>query len=96
MTLPSARLDDLPLFASDLDIGRALLGPKRAKEWVALAPMFEAKGLPPVDTILQGRYVPAVRRFFDREHGLDVPGGLSLPDGEEDWTSWKSKGKRPA
>lgn len=95
MTLPT-RLDELPLFADDLAIGRALLGGARAKEWVALAPMYEGRGLPRVDRLLGGRYVPAVRRFFDREYGLEGPGAVSSPDGSEDWSAWKTKrGAKP-
>lgn len=37
---------DLPLFATDAEIGAALLGSARAKEWKALAPLWETRGLP--------------------------------------------------
>jgi hypothetical protein len=66
-------LDDLPLFADDLAIGAALLGRTRASEWRDLAPLLEARGLPKMDALLGGRYVPAVRAYFDRQYGLVAP-----------------------
>ena len=36
-----------------------------------MAQMLEERGLPKVDHLMGGRYVPAVRAFFDRLYGLD-------------------------
>ena len=84
----------LPLFATDDVIGAALLGPERLQEWRQIAPMLEARGLPKVDPLMGGRYVPAVRAYFDHQYGLDRGGGVPLaPDGVEDFQGWKRKQK---
>jgi len=67
--------DALPLFASDVELGRAIMG-ERAAEWKLIARLFEPRGLPKVDTQLGGRYVPAVLQFFDARHGV---GGVDAP-----------------
>lgn len=88
--MKTGQLDTLPLFADDTAIGRALLGTKRAGEWRQMAPLLEARGLPKVDDLMGGRYVPAVRAFFDHVYGLDgaVPIPL-VPDGTEELGTWK-------
>jgi hypothetical protein len=88
-------LDDLPLFADDAAIGQALIGTRRASEWRALAPLYEARGFPKVDEVMGGRYVPAIRAFFDLQYGLSAiepkrTGGVERPD------LWNvRRGKRP-
>jgi hypothetical protein len=86
-----APLDRLPLFADDKAIGGALLGPKRACEWPAIASLLESRGLPKIDMLMGGRYVPAVKAFFDRDYGL---AGASPPlalDGPEDLGAWRKR-----
>jgi hypothetical protein len=56
-------LDHLPLFAADSLIGAAVIGPGRACEWPAIASLLETRGLPKIDELMGGRYVPAVRVF---------------------------------
>jgi hypothetical protein len=63
-------LENLPLFASDAEIGAALLGAKRASEWKALAPLYERQGFPKIDPVMGGRYVPAIKAFFDKQYGV--------------------------
>jgi hypothetical protein len=85
----------LPLFATDDIIGAALLGPDRAQEWREIAPLLEARGLPKVDALMGGRYLPAVTAFFDHLYGLDR--GVDVPfapDGLEDFERWKQNQKR--
>jgi hypothetical protein len=53
-------VDQLPLFATDDLIGGALLGADRVQEWRQIAPLLETRGLPKVDQVMGGRYVPAV------------------------------------
>lgn len=82
------RWDDLPLFASDEQIGQALLGAERACEFSGRATLLEIDGFPKIDARWGGRYTPAVRRWFDREYGLAEgnprpPGGVERPDA---WT----------
>jgi hypothetical protein len=88
-------LDSLPLFAADAAIGAMLLGPKRMREWPQIAPLLETRGLPKVDQMMGGRYVPAVIDFFDRQYGLNQGGAPPLaPDGVEDFEKWRQKQKR--
>jgi hypothetical protein len=78
-------------FMSDDELGKLLLGDKRAKEWPSIAKLLEMHGLPKVDLRLGGRYVPAVKAFFDNEYGLD---GIKAPlavDGIERLGSWKKQ-----
>jgi hypothetical protein len=67
-------LDDLPLYASEDEIARAVLGENRVKDWPAIAAIDERKGLPGIDPLHGGRYWPAVQRFYDM---------LNLPDGNQ-------------
>jgi len=86
-------LDNLHLFADDKDLGEAILGKKRASEWKALASACERHGLPKIDAYWGGRYVPAIKAFFDNQYGLAtlVP---SAPDGVEDDEAWNRKDRR--
>ena len=90
MTVKFRPFDNLPLFADEASIGAALLGPSRAPEWRTVAALLEARGLPKIDALMGGRYVPAVRAFFDRDYGLAGASPLA-PDGAEDLGAWKSK-----
>jgi hypothetical protein len=66
-------IDRLPLFADDEQIGEAVLGPERKREFAKLAASLEPVGLPRMNPLYRGRYVPAVRAFFETEYGrLDV------------------------
>jgi hypothetical protein len=88
-------LESVPLFATDDILGATLLGADRVQEWRQIAPLLEARGLPKVDQLMGGRYVPAVRAFFDHQYGLDRGGAPPLaPDGAEDFDKWRLKQKR--
>jgi hypothetical protein len=63
-------VENLPLFASDAEIGAALLGSKRASEWKVLAPLYERQGFPKIDPVMGDRYVPAIKAFFDKQYGV--------------------------
>ena len=67
---PSLTFAELPLFATDDELGMALLGRARSAIWRTLVPSFEREGLPKKDPQMGGRYVPAVKAFFDRQYGL--------------------------
>jgi hypothetical protein len=86
--------DKLPLFADDLAIGVAVLGPERAREWTTLAGLYERQGLPKVDEVMGGRYVPAVKAFFDRVYGLEAGPMPTAPDGIERPEIWKKSKRR--
>lgn len=89
-------LDHLPLYADEASIAAAILGPKRAGEWGQIAALLEGRGLPKIDALMGGRYVPAVRAFFDKEHGLAGAASPLAPDGSEELGSWKRKRARQA
>ncbi|WP_316196867.1 hypothetical protein [Bradyrhizobium sp. SZCCHNS3053] len=73
---------DLPLFASDDELGEAVLGWERRGQFRALAELHERSGFPKVHPIFGGRYVPAVKHFLDSMHGL-APVLPLAPDGKE-------------
>ncbi len=88
-------LENLPLFATDAELGPAILG-KRASEWPRIAKLYEGHGLPKINPLLGGRYTPAVRRFFDCLEGTATPGNI-LParDGpEKDGALWNETRKQ--
>ena len=86
-------LNTLPAFADDRELGRALMG-KRAGDWPQIAALLEGKGLPTIDGLMGGRYVPAVKAFFDQRHGLSPSIVPSKPDGVEDLGSWRKRKRR--
>lgn len=80
---------DMPLYASEDEIARAVLG-ANAKKWPAVAALDEKKGLPPIDLVRGGRYWPDVERFYANlnRHKTEAPGRPQVvtrlvPDGEE-------------
>jgi hypothetical protein len=86
-------LEQLPLFADEQSIGVALFGADRACEWPSIASLLENRGLPKIDVLMGGRYVPAVRAFFDHTYGLDRSVTPVAPDGTEDFQKWREKRK---
>lgn len=87
------KLTDLPLFCDDARLGPAILGPGKACEWKKLAELLERDGLPKVDALMGGRYVPAVKAFFDKQHGLTAQKPLAR-DGRENLEAWHNKKTR--
>jgi len=87
-------IDDLPLFASDEEISEVVMGSGKVKEWLAILPLLERRGFPSIDGLTGGRYVPAVKAFFDRE--WKVHGGINIrdPQGVERLGAWKGKRHR--
>jgi hypothetical protein len=86
-------INGLPWFADDAAIGQALLGPVRAAEWKQIATLLEGRGLPKIDPLMGGRYVPAVKAYFDREYKVGETSGAA-PDGVEDLAAWKNPGQK--
>lgn len=82
-------LDSLPLYADDIAIGAAIMGRSRAGEWKAIAPLLEARGLPKIDDMHGGRYVPAVKMFYNSLNGV-APLVPAAPDGTEHPESWNT------
>lgn len=79
---------ELPLFATDEAISDAFMGPGKTSEWRQIAALLETRGLPKIDTLMGGRYVPAVRAFFDKEYGLIDRAPRLAPSGVEDLGAW--------
>lgn len=75
-------LETLPLYATDEDIGEAVLGRERKGEFKGLAVLLERQGMPKISPLLGGRYVPAVKQFFDIYNGLSQS-APARPDGTE-------------
>ncbi|TSJ64606.1 hypothetical protein FO470_04930 [Starkeya sp. 3C] len=87
---------EMPLYPSEAEIARELLGPNRAGEWRGLAALLERKGLPTVDPLFGGRYWPAVKAYLDRRAGLVNVAVPSVPDGEENWSCLNEGSRRQA
>lgn len=101
MSRTAGDFDGLPLFASDEAISMAFLGPGKTREWKQIATLLEGRGLPKIDALMGGRYVPAVRAFFDREYGLIEKAPRLAPSGIENLGAWnrdrpKTRRVRPA
>jgi hypothetical protein len=90
----SKTIDDLPLFASDEEISEAVMGPGKIKEWLAILPLLERRGFPSIDGLTGGRYVPAVKAFFDREWKVHGEVNVRDPHGEERLGTWKGRRRR--
>ena len=86
--------DSLPLFASDDEIARAIVGEAKAKEWVRtrLPTLAKKPGFPAIDPFHNGRPTWLIRRFYEQYLGM---AGAALksgaPDGREDPTAWRKK-----
>jgi hypothetical protein len=84
-------IENLPMFAPDEAIATALMGPGKTAEWRQIAALLEGRGLPKIDTLMGGRYVPAVKRFFDDEYKLTAGPRLVAQDGPEELGSCKPR-----
>jgi len=62
--------DKLPLYATDEEIGEAVLGRDRRREFAGIAQLHERDGMPKIHPVWGGRYVPGVKRFLDFQNGL--------------------------
>ena len=82
MSRPRKTWADLPLFATDEDIGEAVLGYARRKDFAGLASLQERHGMPKLDPVWGGRYVPAVKAYLDSDYGLSAVTPLA-PNGIE-------------
>lgn len=55
-----------PLFASEEQIAEIFMGPGRTRDWKERIGVLEHEGLPKIDPLMGGRYLPAVKKFFDQ------------------------------
>lgn len=88
MKARTVRLEDLPLFAPDEDLAQVVCG-KNAGQWPSIAPLLEREGMPQIDPLFGGRYVPAVKAWLDAKNGLGEKPGAA--DGPEEWEKWGRK-----
>jgi hypothetical protein len=88
--LKFVKLDDLPIFASDLEIGIAVVGLANAKHWASVTVKILEKmpGFARYDEAHGGRYVPGVKKFYEDFHAEHQP---SLVGGRENPEGWKSR-----
>ena len=75
----------LPLYPSEAQIARRVLGVGRVAEWNGLAVVLERQGLPAIDPQFGGRYWPAVELWFQARNRLATvrPGQMGKQDGGE-------------
>jgi hypothetical protein len=76
---------DFPLYQSEAQIARKVLGANRLDEWRGLAVILERAGLPRIDPMFGGRFWPAVKAWFKKRNGVDIvaPGRVMTQDGVE-------------
>jgi hypothetical protein len=86
MAKPTSIKCSEPLYCSEEQVATAVLGPGHFREWQERAPLLERDGLPVVDEVMGGRYLPAVRKYFDQRHGIQTTGAVpQRADGKEDF-----------
>lgn len=88
-------LEKLPLFASEEAISAALMGPGKTTEWRQIAPLLERRGFPTIDGLMGGRYIWAIKAFFDREYCIHGASQVSAPHMPAKLGTWKGhRGRR--
>ena len=75
----------IPLYLTEAQVAREVLGPGRLDEWKGLVVVLEREGFPPVDPQFGGRYWPACEHWFRVRNRLVTmpPGQFGPQDGEE-------------
>jgi hypothetical protein len=71
------------LYCSEDEVAEVVLGPGRLRDWRDRVPVLERQGMPRIDPLMGGRYLPAVLAWFQRLNGVS---GQHIPikaDGEE-------------
>lgn len=94
--LPFRSLDALPLFATDGELAVAIVGPKRAAEWLRdKFPTISTKqGFPPVDPFHGGRATVKVAKFYETYIGATGAGVNAAPDGVDKVGTWTGQKRR--
>lgn len=88
--MPRARAETA-LYATEAEVARMLLPEGRRRDWHVIADLLP--GFPPVDPLMGGRYVPAIRAWCDRRHGLGQDAPMPA-DGVENLGSWRKTKRR--
>jgi hypothetical protein len=72
------------LYKSEAEIAQLVLG-AGARNWGAIASIWEREGLPRIDPMTGMRFWPAVQSFLLRRHGIINTAVPTQPDGSETW-----------
>lgn len=83
---PARTRRDAPsaLYKLESEIAVLVLG-VGAKNWSAVAAVWEREGLPRIDPMTGMRFWPAVQSFLMRRHGIIGAAVPTQPDGSETW-----------
>jgi len=85
----------LPMFATDLQLGAAIVGKTKASMWAKVViPQLERKGFPRIDVLHEGRPVPLVKKFYDGYFGITAGFSATRPDGKENLEIWTKPKRR--
>lgn len=77
-------MNDMPLYPTEPQIARKVLGPGRLDEWRGLVVVLERQGFPPIQLQYGGRFWEACIEWFRIRNGLSsVSEGRFAEDGEE-------------
>ncbi|TIL30964.1 hypothetical protein [Mesorhizobium sp.] len=91
---PPLRIEDLPMFASDLAIAEAIVGRDNAEKWMRerLPTLANKPGFPAIDEFHGGRPVSLVARFYESYLGT-ASSATTAPPGKADPSQWKTKSR---
>jgi hypothetical protein len=84
-----------PLYCTEEQVATAVLGPGHLRKWQDRVPLLERDGLPRVDEVMGGRYLPAVRRYFDQRNGVATGAVPQRADGEENFKCRTPRKQKP-
>lgn len=89
-------LDALPIYATDKEIAVAIVGPKRAAEWLRTSfPKLSAqRGFPPIDAMHGGRATVKVAKFYEGYIGATGPGINAAPHVQDRVGTWNGQKRR--
>lgn len=77
-------MNRLPLYPSEAEIAREVLGPGRVAEWKGLVQVLEREGFPPIQPRFGGRFWPSCVHWFRVKNGLGSVEPIGFAeDGEE-------------
>jgi len=82
----------MPLYLSEPECAREVIGPNRIGDWRGIVAVLERKGFPKIDPLFGGRYFPAVRAWLDRYNELYRIVSAKPQQGRETWTKFKRAG----
>jgi hypothetical protein len=95
MTPANDNFSHLPLFATDDQLGAAIVGKAGARRW-AKEVLPTLRNFPPIDSRHQARPVPLVRKWYDSYLGVAEDFQARAASGEENLDVWTKKRKRAA